>query len=83
MKNQEVVDLGWINASKKTTSIHNLNGLISEGIIKECINRNSSDNLTLVVVCFKNFKKYFEDSEREVLYRNNLANTDHNINKSP
>ena len=83
MKNQEIIDLGWKCAEKKTTSIHNLNGLITEGIVKECINRNSSDNLTLVIVCFKNFKKFFEESEREVLYRNNIANTDHNINKIP
>ena len=83
MKNQDVINLAWSCAEKTTSNIHYLNGLISEGILKECVNRNSSDNLTLVIVSFKNFKKFFESNINELNYRDNIALTENNVTKQP
>jgi len=83
LKNQEIINLAWKCAEKNTTSIHHLTGLISEGIIKECVNKSCSDNLTCVVISFKGLKKYFDEKEGEIHYKNNTAYTDNNINKLP
>lgn len=52
------------------TSLHNLSGAAVEIVLKLSVDQKTADNITVVVICFKNFKKQlkkelqsFEDNQ--------------------
>jgi len=53
LKNKDLIEIIWKNAYKETSDIHNKCGVLVESVISECINKKSSDNLSLVLISFK------------------------------
>jgi serine/threonine protein phosphatase PrpC len=56
-KNKEIIEGMWKNLEglkyKKIRDIHNVNGILLENLIDECISKRSTDNLTAVMISFK------------------------------
>lgn len=55
MKNKELIEIIWKNSDKQTTDIHNKCGILVESVVKECIKKKFTDNLTVVLISFKPF----------------------------
>lgn len=54
MKNKQIVDSIWNNINEKDFSdIHNLSGYVIEKTIEECLKRDSTDNLTIIMITLK------------------------------
>jgi hypothetical protein len=55
--------------SKKASNVHNQCGLCVETVLKNSLYRQSLDNVTVVMICFQNFKRQVfgisKNSERE------------------
>lgn len=63
LSNKEVVQCVWnCLEDKEVNNIHSICGKASEYIIKNSLFRKSLDNVTVVILCFKNFKNYFKNS---------------------
>lgn len=62
LKNNEIIEKIWSfiddDKSDLIMDVHHLNGIIVQNVIEECINKKSSDNLTAVMISFKNNFKY-------------------------
>jgi len=62
MKNNEIIEKVWRiiddDKSDLIMDTHHLNGIIGQSIIEECISRKSTDNLTAVMICFRNDFRY-------------------------
>jgi protein phosphatase 2C family protein 2/3 len=62
LKNNEIIEKIWSiiddDKSDMITDVHHLNGIIVQSIVEECIAKKSSDNLTAVIISFKNNFKY-------------------------
>lgn len=80
LKNKEIIENLWkvVNSTNIVKDIHHMNGVLAESLIDDCLNIKSTDNLTAVMISFKN---NFYDKE-------NYVNTDyvshtHQLNKIP
>jgi hypothetical protein len=79
MTNIQVVQAAWESAKKGFTDrsqlIHSNCGLAVEGILKASINEKTLDNITVVVIAFKHFRKKLKaeiDEFNKALNRQNL-----------
>ena len=58
LKNQDIIDCIWKEIkTKKFADIHNMAGYTIEKLINKCMQQDSSDNLTVIMVCLKNYEK--------------------------
>ena len=58
LKNKDIIDCIWNEIkSNKFSDIHNMAGYTIEKLINKCIMEDSSDNLTAIMVCLKNYDK--------------------------
>jgi serine/threonine protein phosphatase PrpC len=58
LKNKDIIDCLWKEISKKNfTDIHNLAGYTIEKLVNKCLEENSTDNLTVIMICLKNYEK--------------------------
>lgn len=48
------------NAKYKQDDIYNQMGLIVDSLMRCCFKQMSSDNISIILVCFNNFKSLFE-----------------------
>jgi len=51
-----VIKSVWESTQEHASNIHHQCGLGVENILREAINRRTLDNITVVMICFKNFK---------------------------
>jgi protein phosphatase 2C family protein 2/3 len=62
MKNNEIIEKIWRiiddDKSNHIMDIHHLNGIIVQNVVEECISKKSTDNLTAVMICFRNDFKF-------------------------
>ena len=58
LKNKDIIDCIWneIN-NKKFADIHNMAGYSIEELINKCLNEDSSDNLTAIMICLKSYEQ--------------------------
>ena len=57
LKNKEIIDCIWKEISKKKfPDIHNMAGYSLEKLINKCILNDSTDNLTAIMICLKNYE---------------------------
>ena len=52
-KNKEIIEILWKNSHKETKDIHNKCGILIDSVISECIRKKFTDNLTCVLISFK------------------------------
>ena len=58
LKNQDIIDCIWKEIkTKKFEDIHNMAGFTIEKLINKCMSQGSTDNLTVIMVCLKNYEK--------------------------
>ena len=58
LKNKDIIDCIWKEITEKEfIDIHNMAGYSIEKLINKCINEDSSDNLTVIMICLKNYEK--------------------------
>ena len=58
LKNQDIIDCIWKEIkTKKFADIHNMAGYTVEKLINKCIQQDSSDNLTVIMICLKSYDK--------------------------
>lgn len=57
MTNQECIDTVWRTVRKSTGSVHKVVGECVEMILKTSVANRTIDNITAVIVSFKNLKK--------------------------
>lgn len=61
LSNLQVIQAAWESAKKGFTDrrqlIHSNCGLAVEGILKASVNEKTLDNITVVIIAFKNFRK--------------------------
>ncbi len=62
MKNNEIIEKVWRiiddDKSDQILDVHHLNGIIVQNVVEECISKKSTDNLTAVMICFRNDFKF-------------------------
>ena len=94
MKNKQIIDCVWNCIDKNNfVDIHNLTGVCIEKVIEECLNKESSDNLTLIMICLKGLEKLkkgkgtfipqteiCENGKQKGIFRNNNKNNNNNNN---
>lgn len=80
-KNKELIRSIWerMNLSINYKSLHEMTGDISGFVINEVLNRETTDNLTVVVISLNGLKCHF--SNTEIIY--NTAKTAQQVNKIP
>ena len=58
LKNKDIIDCIWNEIkNKKFSDIHNMAGYSIEKLINKCIMQDSTDNLTAIMICLKNYEK--------------------------
>ena len=58
LKNQDIIDCIWNEIkNKKFSDIHNMAGYSIEKLINKCMQQGSTDNLTAIMICLKNYEK--------------------------
>ena len=58
LKNKDIIDCIWDEIkNKKFSDIHNMAGYTIEKLINKCMMQDSSDNLTAIMICLKNYEK--------------------------
>lgn len=58
MKNKQINDFIWNTVSdNEFPDIHNLSGVCLEKTVDECLKLDSSDNLTMIMICLKDLEK--------------------------
>ena len=58
LKNKDIIDCIWKEISKKKfPDIHNMVGYSIEKLVGKCLEQNSTDNLTVILICLKTFEK--------------------------
>jgi serine/threonine protein phosphatase PrpC len=53
------------NSIYKSEDIYSQMGLIVDSILKSCFKTLSSDNLSIILICFPNFRKLFDNNNLE------------------
>jgi len=53
------------NSKIKAEEINSQMGLIVDSLLRSCFKSLSSDNLSLILICFENFKKLWENANLE------------------
>jgi serine/threonine protein phosphatase PrpC len=65
LSSQEVIKVAWEAAKKKFVSrdlqLHQICGNSVEIVLKHSAKQRTLDNITAVIVCFKNFKKHLRN----------------------
>lgn len=56
LSSRDVIKSVWESTHEQANNIHNQCGLGVENILREAIHRRTLDNITVVMICFKNFK---------------------------
>jgi len=68
-----VIKSVWESTQEHASNIHHQCGLGVENILREAINRRTLDNITVVMICFKNFKyKLFPRDKTKKVNEENL-----------
>jgi hypothetical protein len=80
-KNKEIVEILWKNSNKETKDIHNKCGILIDSVISECIKKRFTDNLTCVLISFKddiysNLNDYNNKNQEKVNNSKYMINTD-------
>ena len=58
LKNQDIMNCIWDEIkNNKFTDIHNMAGYSIEKLINKCMMQNSTDNLTVIMICLKSYEK--------------------------
>ena len=58
LKNKDIIDCLWKEISKKKfPDIHNMVGYSIEKLVGKCLEQNSTDNLTVILICLKTYEK--------------------------
>ena len=58
LKNKDIINCIWEEIkNKKFSDIHNMAGYTIEKLINKCMIQDSSDNLTAIMICLKNYEK--------------------------
>ena len=58
LKNKDIIDSIWKEITKKKfPDVHNMAGYTIEKLVNKCLMENSSDNLTVIMICLKNYEK--------------------------
>lgn len=57
LSSRDVVKCVWESTEEKAQNVHHQCGLAVENILRESINRRTLDNITVVMIGFKNFKQ--------------------------
>ena len=58
LKNKDIIDCIWKEITKKKfPDIHNMMGYSIEKLVSKCLEQNSTDNLTVIIICLKTFEK--------------------------
>ena len=66
MKNKQIVDIMWNTiGDNEFPDIHNLSGVCLEKGIEECLKKESTDNLTMIMVCLKEYEKMKNNESNE------------------
>lgn len=77
LTDQQVIKAVWESARKRfknrDTSIHLISGAVVETVLKLSVEQKTADNITVVMVCFKNFKKSLK---RELGVIENIPDTE-------
>ena len=71
MESEEILKMIW-DFKKKDNSINNIHtysGNITDAVIKQSMKKMSTDNVTAIFICFKNFEEKMKDKTFE--YKNN------------
>lgn len=53
------------NSKYKSENMHSQMSLIVDSLMRACFKKMSSDNITIILICFKNFKQLFETNDLE------------------
>lgn len=76
MKNKQIVDTVWSvinNSEREAIDIHNMAGMSLEKTVDECLKKDSTDNLTMIIICFKDMEKMkVEDGSYYVAQTENI-----------
>lgn len=99
-KNKEIISVLWerMNNSNATySSLHEMTGDLSGHLIKEVLRRESTDNLTVVVIALNGLKSHYNNAEiiqntaqtaqlvkkqKSSFFSSNSANNSNNINNN-
>ena len=58
LKNKDIIDCIWKEINKKNfPDVHNMVGYSIEKLVSKCLEQNSTDNLTVILICLKNYDK--------------------------
>ena len=58
LKNKDIIDCIWKEINKKKfPDVHNMIGYSIEKLVSKCLEQNSTDNLTVIMICLKNYNK--------------------------
>jgi len=57
LSSRDVIKTVWESTKDKATNVHHQCGIAVENILTESINRRTLDNITVVMICFKNFQQ--------------------------
>ena len=58
LKNKDIMDCIWKEINKKNfPDVHNMVGYSIEKLVSKCLEQNSTDNLTVILICLKNYDK--------------------------
>ena len=58
LKNKDIIDCIWNEIrNKKFSDIHNMAGYSIEKLIEKAMKQDSTDNLTAIMICLKNYEK--------------------------
>ena len=58
LKNQDIIDCIWKDIkTKKFSDVHNMAGFTIESLINQCLKKDSTDNLTAIMICLKTYEK--------------------------
>ncbi len=66
MTSRDVVKSVWESTKDLASTVHHQCGLAIENIMSEAINRRTLDNITVVMICFQNFKQKLFPDEKSI-----------------
>jgi hypothetical protein len=71
MENDEILKLIWKFKKKDNyiNNIHTYSGNITDAVIKQSMKKMSTDNVTAIFICFKNFEEKMKEKDFE--YKDN------------